>query len=207
MPQGSNMLKSSQSQQKMFETAPNNQFNKGFNSKEKNVNLQSTDNLKSKKCHKLLEFINFFQGFKPSSAATVLKTDQNANNIETLAGNSNNFVSSQNNYFKDQNKIAASYRSDIKGLNSMKSIPPNTLVNTVGISSVNNFNRTKTMSNNNIAISSSKPQEIWVKKWVDYSGKYGLGYLLSNGATGVYFNDSTKIILDPKATSGKLKII
>ena len=44
----------------------------------------------------------------------------------------------------------------------------------------------------------TKPQEIWVKKWVDYSGKYGLGYLLSNGATGVYFNDSTKIILDPK---------
>lgn len=39
------MLKSSQSQQKMFETAPNTQFNKGFG-KEKNVNLQSTDNLK-----------------------------------------------------------------------------------------------------------------------------------------------------------------
>mmetsp|Transcript_19962 Transcript_19962/g.36952 ORF Transcript_19962/g.36952 Transcript_19962/m.36952 type:complete len:585 (+) Transcript_19962:4188-5942(+) len=37
--------------------------------------------------------------------------------------------------------------------------------------------------------------EVWVKKWVDYSSKYGLGYLLSNGATGVFFNDSTKIIL------------
>jgi polo-like kinase 1 len=35
-----------------------------------------------------------------------------------------------------------------------------------------------------------------VKKWVDYSSKYGLGYLLSNGATGVFFNDSTKILLD-----------
>ncbi len=35
-----------------------------------------------------------------------------------------------------------------------------------------------------------------VKKWVDYSTKYGLGYLLSDGSTGVYFNDSTKIILD-----------
>jgi polo-like kinase 1 len=40
--------------------------------------------------------------------------------------------------------------------------------------------------------------EIYVKKWVDYSSKYGLGYLLSNGSTGVFFNDSTKIILDPK---------
>lgn len=37
----------------------------------------------------------------------------------------------------------------------------------------------------------------WVKKWVDYSSKYGLGYLLSNMATGVFFNDSTKIIIDP----------
>lgn len=38
--------------------------------------------------------------------------------------------------------------------------------------------------------------EICVKKWVDYSTKYGLGYLLTDGSTGVYFNDSTKIILD-----------
>jgi polo-like kinase 1 len=41
--------------------------------------------------------------------------------------------------------------------------------------------------------------EIYVKKWVDYSTKYGLGYLLSNGFTGVFFNDSTKVILDTKS--------
>ena len=40
--------------------------------------------------------------------------------------------------------------------------------------------------------------DTWVKKWVDYSSKYGLGYLLSNGSTGVFFNDSSKIVLDPK---------
>ena len=38
---------------------------------------------------------------------------------------------------------------------------------------------------------------MWVKKWVDYSSKYGLGYLLSSNATGVFYNDSTKLILDP----------
>jgi len=43
--------------------------------------------------------------------------------------------------------------------------------------------------------------EIWVKKWVDYSSKYGLGYLLSNGFTGVFFNDSSKIILNPQGWS------
>ena len=37
-----------------------------------------------------------------------------------------------------------------------------------------------------------------MKKWVDYSTKYGLGYLLSNGCSGVFFNDYTKIIYDPK---------
>ena len=41
-----------------------------------------------------------------------------------------------------------------------------------------------------------KAPNVWVKKWVDYSSKYGLGYLLSNNVTGVFFNDSTKIIRD-----------
>jgi polo-like kinase 1 len=34
-----------------------------------------------------------------------------------------------------------------------------------------------------------------VNKWLDFSKKYGLGYLLSNGNAGVYFNDSSKIVL------------
>ncbi len=33
-----------------------------------------------------------------------------------------------------------------------------------------------------------------VKKWIDYSSKYGIGYILSNNMIGVYFNDSTKIL-------------
>lgn len=39
-----------------------------------------------------------------------------------------------------------------------------------------------------------KDNEVYVKKWVDYSTKYGLGYQLSNNCTGVFFNDCTKII-------------
>jgi hypothetical protein len=47
-----------------------------------------------------------------------------------------------------------------------------------------------------------------VKKWVDYSAKYGLGmttscvcvilvgYLLTTGAVGVCFNDGSKIVLN-----------
>lgn len=32
---------------------------------------------------------------------------------------------------------------------------------------------------------------VFVKKWVDYSSKFGLGFLLSDGTTGVCFNDKT----------------
>ncbi|KAF1327892.1 Plk/plk-unclassified protein kinase, partial [Globisporangium splendens] len=35
---------------------------------------------------------------------------------------------------------------------------------------------------------------LWVSQWVDYTSKYGMGYMLSNGCSGVYFNDSTKAI-------------
>lgn len=39
--------------------------------------------------------------------------------------------------------------------------------------------------------------EIRVIKWYDYSSKYGLGYVLSNGAVGVFFNDGVKLIAPP----------
>jgi hypothetical protein len=38
---------------------------------------------------------------------------------------------------------------------------------------------------------------IYILRHVDYSSKYGLGYILSNGYYGVYFNDSSKICLNP----------
>ena len=41
---------------------------------------------------------------------------------------------------------------------------------------------------------------IQVTKWVDYSTKYGLGYLLSDKSAGVFFNDSTKIVAEEKAS-------
>ena len=38
----------------------------------------------------------------------------------------------------------------------------------------------------------------WVTRYVDYTSKYGLGFLLNDGSAGVYFNDSTKIVLAPE---------
>jgi polo-like kinase 1 len=41
-------------------------------------------------------------------------------------------------------------------------------------------------------------KEIAVLEYVDYSAKYGVGYLLSDNCFGVFFNDSTKIVYDPE---------
>jgi polo-like kinase 1 len=38
----------------------------------------------------------------------------------------------------------------------------------------------------------------WVVRYVDYTSKYGLGFLLNDGSSGVYFNDSTKTVLGPE---------
>lgn len=34
----------------------------------------------------------------------------------------------------------------------------------------------------------------WITRYVDYTSKYGLGFLLNDGSSGVYFNDSTKAV-------------
>jgi len=39
--------------------------------------------------------------------------------------------------------------------------------------------------------------QIHVEKWLDYTAKYGLVYMLSDGTVGILFNDNTKITRDP----------
>jgi hypothetical protein len=41
---------------------------------------------------------------------------------------------------------------------------------------------------------------VTVLHYVDYSTKYGMGYLLSNGCMGAYFNDSTILTVTPTNT-------
>eukprot|EP01040_Poterioochromonas_malhamensis_P002939 gene2939-3126_t len=41
----------------------------------------------------------------------------------------------------------------------------------------------------------SSRNNVWVVRYIDYTSKYGLGFLFNNGSAGVYFNDSTKIVL------------
>jgi polo-like kinase 1 len=43
----------------------------------------------------------------------------------------------------------------------------------------------------------TKKKNVVIEKFVDYSARYGIAYLLSNNSIGVYFNDTSKIVLDP----------
>jgi polo-like kinase 1 len=45
-------------------------------------------------------------------------------------------------------------------------------------------------------VSSQNGPQKWVIRYVDYTSKYGLGFLLNDGGSGVYFNDSTKTALE-----------
>ena len=76
----------------------------------------------------------------------------------------------------------------INGLTHIKSINDNRPFTSYGMQDKNG------LLSNNI-------NDVCCKKWIDYSSKYGLGYILSDGNVGVYFNDSTKIIYRPNGAN------
>lgn len=84
-----------------------------------------------------------------------------------------------------------SQKPDIRSSQSVKQLNPGSGFAQTGMHQAQSVNSLGSRGNTQRA-------EIYVKKWVDYSSKYGLGYLLSNGATGVFFNDATKIVLNPR---------
>lgn len=61
-------------------------------------------------------------------------------------------------------------------------------------SNPDNERRISSQYNSNVVVWNEK-EEPYIKKWIDYTNKYGIGYLLTNDTCGVYFNDSSKIIL------------
>lgn len=39
--------------------------------------------------------------------------------------------------------------------------------------------------------------EPFIRQYVEYIDKYGIGYILTNDSCGVYFNDHSKLVLHP----------
>jgi len=68
------------------------------------------------------------------------------------------------------------------------------------IVSSRDYSNVSPVSQSLLPVSSGGPSK-WVERYVDYTSKYGLGYLLSEGSSGVYFNDSTKTILEADGDS------
>jgi len=98
-----------------------------------------------------------------------------------------NMMGSGTMQFNSTTKTSANPTKDLKSTQDVKGFGSTTAIN----GAASNMAKTKAMSKS----------EVWVKKWVDYSSKYGLGYILSNGMTGVFFNDSTKIVYNPRTNT------
>lgn len=60
---------------------------------------------------------------------------------------------------------------------------------------IKNTSSTSTNDSDSATSLQAQSAHTWVVRYVDFTSKYGLGFLLNTGAAGVYFNDSTKIVL------------
>ena len=107
----------------------------------------------------------------------------------------------------DENGICHLHDKKDKNLEENNASEEKKEENPTGESSNTNDENKKNDENDNKEKEKEKEQEklkgaeIYVNKWVDYSTKYGLGYLLNNGNVGVYFNDYTKILLNPTSNN------
>ena len=143
---------------------------------------------------------------KETTASNKLFTDRNklgqynsnTNRQETVTADSNRPMTT--NYMSNKGSLQTNSLKD-----STKTIGNNVTptdkrgkTSSAGYVSTNGNMNTNLSNTNNNNTTNLTGADIWVKKWVDYSSKYGLGYLLSNGFTGVFFNDSSKIILNPQ---------
>jgi len=128
---------------------------------------------------------------KPVTPKTGFEKNQTVSNLQQPYGMTSGFNGSMN---PNNQGMLATQQKDYK----METTKPFGLKGLETVTSNTNFNATGTISN--FSNPKSARSEVYVKKWVDYSTKYGLGYILSNGSTGVFFNDSTKIVFDPNST-------
>lgn len=59
---------------------------------------------------------------------------------------------------------------------------------------------TSTAELTSVLVASAEPAtapSVFITSWVDYTHKYGTAYSLTDGTAGLYFNDSTTMVLSP----------
>ena len=122
--------------------------------------------------------------------------NENENEKEEIQ-KSNNEINNNGNNNSNSNSISSNDKNSIKE----KDEKLNKLINDIqttklGEEKVNKNNETGGFLNNsNFDEKKDNNEKITIEKFIDRSDKYGIGYLLSNGDIGVYFNDGTKMVL------------
>jgi len=166
LPQG-NTVKITAQPQRLLDTAPQGQQNNSKLPQNQRNNLISTDKISANNAN--------------TTEATKLEKQTSKDGFNPTGTLQLNGTSTTN--MKDSMRPNTVQQTDFKSTQGLKTMSTSPTAMT-GSQVIANKGK------------GSGKSEVCVKKWVDYSSKYGLGYLLSNGVTGVFFNDSTKIILD-----------
>ncbi|KAJ3098775.1 Cell cycle serine/threonine-protein kinase cdc5/MSD2 [Phlyctochytrium planicorne] len=74
-------------------------------------------------------------------------------------------------------------------------LPDRNLANDINLN--NNCGESKMLKE----VTNQRNLPVFITKWIDYSNKYGLGYQLHDGTVGVYFNDSSSILMSSEKRS------
>lgn len=125
--------------------------------------------------------------------SSTMKTSKINQSIESKSPE-NNEMQTQNKNFNN-----LGYFTELKTIKKTPINQPNEPKNLL----INENSHEKILPNDLLTYQNDNPKnlneklqnESVVVNWVDYSNKYGIGYLLNNGYYGVIFNDSTKMIM------------
>ena len=178
-----------------------------------NINNNIENN---KKVYKELQISKYNQNSKIKESGKLSNfnsfgkySDDNINESDTKKNNIDSFHPSQD--FVDNNKTISKEKnietllSDTNNLSKNTSINSNLFLSSKKLHFRNSSNdilfhniyyksnsKKKTL---NLIKKNINCDDIVVSKFIDISSKWGIGYILSNGDIGAYFNDGTKLIL------------
>lgn len=105
--------------------------------------------------------------------------NQNQNNNTNCANNNNN-----NSHNSNSNNSNSNNNNNNKAISATNN----------SISTTSSSSSSSDVMKQRLKQHLSTDRSVFIVDWVDYSKRYGMGYICNNGQTGIYFNDSSKIL-------------
>ena len=133
--------------------------------------------------------LNYIKQFMPDIGPKGIITKYISKNKNTNSNSNSNQLQSDGFDFNSNRTGLNNQNGNINGLTQIKNNNENRPFTSYRMQDIKNG-----LLGNNL-------NDVSCKKWIDYSSKYGLGYILTDGNVGVYFNDSTKIIYRPNGAN------